>query len=233
MKPKFRRAAIALTIAAGAAVLAQEISLAWSPKQGDALTYALKMEFSLFGDIAIYTSKVTEKVVEAAPDKFVIETTQTDYKVTVFGEEGTVNDKDMPKAQTVFSLSGDVLELRGDLVNDAAYRMANLTAIRRPEKAVKVGDTWVREIKGDLKTGVLGAKANYKVEAEEKVKEVDALVTSFEYLEVEGADPARSNGKVWFAKQGGRVLKVEATWTSAPIPGAPAPVNGSYLLELQ
>lgn len=215
-----------------ALVLAQEASLSWVPKQGETHTYQLTLEFSLFGDTAIYTSKVHEKAVEVGDGKYTIETTQTDYKVSVFGEEGTVNDKDMPKAQTVFSNAGDVLEVKGDLVNDAVYRMANLTAIRRPDKPVKVGDTWTREVKADLKTGTLAAKAVYKVEAEEKVGERDTVVASFDYAETEGADPARSVGKVWFAKVGGYVVKVDTSWSSAPIPGAPNPITGMMKLEL-
>jgi len=224
--------ALGLTALAITLAVAQDVSLAWSPKVGDTMRYSLKMEFSLFGDVAVYSAKVTDKVIEASPERTLVETTQTDYKVTVFGEEGSVNDKDMPKSQTAFAPNGDVVEVRGDLVNDSVYRMANLMAVRRPDKAVKVGDTWTREVKSDLKTGVLAAKATYKVEGEEKVKEADAIVASFDYAESEGADPARSTGKVWFAKAGGAVLKVTSTWSSAPIPGAPSPVNGSYTLEL-
>ena len=216
-----------------ALVFAQDASLAWAPKAGETHTYALHIEFSLFGDTAVYTSKVQEKVTEASGDRYTVETSQTDYKVSVFGEEGTVNDKDMPKAQTVFASNGDVLEVRGDLVNDAVYRMANLTAIRRPDKPVKVGDTWTREAKGDLKTGALSSKVNYKVEAEEKVGERDALAVSFDYTETEGTDPARSVGKVWFEKTGGLVLKVETTWSSAPIPGSQNPITGTMKLELE
>lgn len=228
---KFRWATVGLILVGTALVMAQESALAWSGKAGDTHTYSLHMEFSLFGDTAVYTSKVTEKVVEVGDGKYAIETTQSDYKVTVFGEEGSVNDANMPKAQVVYAMNGDVVECRGDLVNDAVYRMANLTAIRRPDKPVKVGDTWTREVKGDQKTGTLAAKATYKVEAVEKVKDVDAIAVSFTYAETEGADPAQSAGKVWFDKSGA-VLKVETTWTSAPIPGAPSPTTGTYSLEL-
>jgi len=210
---------------------AQDVNLGWKPKLGDTQTFTLRMEFTLFGDVAVYTAKVHEKVIEATADKVVVDTTQSDYKVMLFGDEGTVSDKDLPKAQTVFALNGDVLEVRGDLVNDATYRMANLTAVRRPDKNVKVGDTWEREIKSDTKTGVLAAKATYKAEGEEKLNSVDALIVSFEYGETEGSDPAKSVGKLWFAKNDGRLLKSEATWSSAPVPGAPSPLNGTVVLE--
>lgn len=222
-----------MAVLMSALVIAQDVSLAWAPKAGESHTYHLALEFSLFGDTATYASKVHEKVTEVGADRYTVETTQTDYKVSVFGEEGTVNDKDMPKSQTVFSMSGDVLEIRGDLVNDAVYRMANLTAIRRPDKPVKVGDTWAREVKGDLKTGTLSAKVTYKAEAEEKVGDKDALAVSFDYTETEGADPARSVGKVWFAKDGGLMLKVDTTWSSAPIPGSQTPVTGTMKLDLE
>ncbi len=228
---KLRLAPIGLTALLVALVCAQEANLAWKPKQGETQTFTLRMEFTLFGDVAVYTAKVHERVVEATPEKITVETTQTDYKVTLFGEEGTVSDKDLPKAQTIFGPLGDVLEVRGDLVNDATYRMANLSAIRRPDKPVKVGDTWEREIKTDLKTGVLAAKATYKVDAEEKLNTVDAFVVSFEYNETEGSEPAKSVGKIWFAKNDGRLLKSDATWSSAPVPGAPAPLNGTVVLE--
>jgi hypothetical protein len=228
---RLRVAHVGLSLVLAVLAVAQEVTLAWQPKVGDVQTFNLRMEFTLFGDTAVYTAKVHEKVTEVAPDRITVETTQTEYKVTLFGEEGAVSDKDMPKASTVFSPTGDVLELKGDLVNDAAYRMANLSAVRRPDKAVKVGDTWVREVKGDTKTGALSAKATYKVEAEEKLTGVDALVCSYEYAETEGGELAQSVGKVWFAKATGLLLKSESTWSSAPVPGAPAPLNGTVTLE--
>jgi hypothetical protein len=229
---KRRWAPVGLLLMGVAMVFAQDTALGWNGKTGDSHVYGLRIVFTFFGAEAVYTSKLTERVTEATPDHYVVEMTQSDYKATADGVEGAVNDKDMPKAQVVYALNGDVLECRGDLVNASVYRMANLTAVRRPDKAVKVGDTWTREIKGDPKTGVLAAKATYKIESEEKILERDALVASFEYGETEGIEPAKSTGKVWFAKADGTVLKVEASWASAPLPGMPNAVNGSYTREL-
>lgn len=228
---KWKPLPVGVATAVAVIALGQGVNLAWKPKLGATQTYALRMEFTLFGDVAVYTARVHEKIAEVGDQKVVVETTQTDYKVTIFGDEGAINDKDMPKAQTVFDAKGNVVEVRGDLVNDAAYRMANLSAFRRPDKPVAVGDTWTATVKADAKTGVLDAKATYKVDAEERVKDVPALVISFEYAESGGIEPARSVGKLWLSKADGAILKSEATWSSAPIPGAPSPVNGTVSLE--
>lgn len=229
MKVRVGHLVAALWLATLAA--AQEVDLSWKPKVGDASTYKLRMEFTLFGDTAVYTAKVHDKVIEVNADSYTVETSQTEYKVEIFGEEGEVNDKDIPKAQTVFSLLGDVKEVRGDLTNDAAYRMANLTSIRRPGKPVKVGDSYERTVATDTKLGVPAAKGTYRVEAEERVGTEDAVVIGFEYAETEGGEPARCMGKYWLSKRDGKLLKSEATWSSAPIPGAPSPVNGTVTLE--
>lgn len=212
-------------------VLAQSGALVRKPKVGDTAKYKLEMNLSIFGDSASYTSTVTYKVTEATDEKYSVQMSQTDYKVQLFGDEGAVRDEDLEKPVFTYSPKGDVLGIKSDLMTDAVFRMAEMQAIHLPGKEVKKGDTWSVEIPENLKTGVVKSKADYKYEDDAKIGQRDALVASFTYAEQAGTTPASSIGKVWIDKTDGSALKIETTWTNAPIPGAPSPTSGSYLLE--
>lgn len=211
--------------------LAQGVTLKRTPKVGDVQHFKLKMEFAVFGDTAVYTSKLTEKVTEVSPDgNYTITASQSGYKVELFGDEGVVRDDDMPKQSITYTPTGEVVSVQGDLVNDSVYRLANLMAVRLPKEPIVKGDKWERSISKNVDTGVFDAKATYTYVDDLKVGETDAILAEFEYVEVAG-DPARSQGKVWLDKRDGSVIKLETNWTSAPVPGAPTPLTGSVVLE--
>lgn len=212
-------------------VAAQTVTLKRTPKVDETLKFKLRMEFGIFGDTAVYTSKLTEKITEVKPDgSYTVATTQSEYKVELFGDEGVVRDEDMPKQSITYTPDGDVVTVQGDLVNDSVYRIANLMAVRLPKEPVKKGDKWERTVAKNVDTGVFDAKATYTYTADEKVGDIDTVLAEFEYSEVAG-DPARSQGKVWLDKRDGTVVKLETNWSSAPIPGAPTPLTGSVILE--
>ena len=211
--------------------VAQGVTLKRSPKVGDVQQYKLRMEFGIFGDTAVYTSKLKETITEVKPDgSYTVASTQSEYKVELFGDQGVVRDEDMPKQSITYLPNGDVVSVQGDLVNDSVYRLANLMAIRLPTAEVKKGDKWERVVAKNVDTGVFEAKATYTYADDEKVGDADTIRAEFEYVEVAG-DPARSQGKVWLDKRDGTVVKLETNWTSAPIPGAPAPLTGAVIME--
>ncbi|MEQ1823272.1 MAG: hypothetical protein ABL949_12225 [Fimbriimonadaceae bacterium] len=215
-----------------ALVAAQGVPLVRKAKVGDSATYDLKMDLVLFGDVAVYTSKMTEKVVEVTPDGTIsIEKSQTDYKAQLFGDEATVLDQDMPKPVYSWDSKGVLVGIKSELQKAEVYRMAEFEAVRLPAKAVSVGDTYSVEVAANAKFGTHKAKADYKIEAQEKVGNYDTFVASFTYAEQIPDDPASSTGKVWINKEDGSVVKLEAAWTNVPIPGAPAQTTGNIKLE--
>jgi len=217
-----------------ALAVAQAPALKRTPKVGDTATYKLTMVFTLFGDDATYTSALTEKVTEVLPSgAYRVERTQADYKVSVSGEEGKLQTEKIPKQSVVYSPTGEVVEIKGDLVNDSVYRMANLGAIRLSGEAPIVGATWTRELKENSKLGVHGAKAVYKIDSEEKIGEVPCWVVSFDYLEADDTTPAHAVGKVWLNKTDATMMKLVSEWTDAPIPGAPQPLPAKVTYERQ
>lgn len=211
--------------------LAQGVTLKRAPQAGEELKYKLRMEFGIFGDTAVYTSVLTEKVTEVKPDgSYTIEASQSDYKVELFGDQGVVRDEDLPKQNITFTPWGDVVTVKGGLVNESVYRLANLQAVRLPKVAIAKGDKWEAAIPKNVDTGVFEAKATYTYEDDEKIGDFETIRAEFEYSEVAG-DPARSQGKVWLNKRDGTVVKLETNWTAAPIPGAPTPLTGAVILE--
>ncbi len=211
---------------------AQAPALKRAPKVGDTATYKLTMVFTLFADEATYTAKLTEKVADVQPaGTYTVERTQTEYKVLVAGEEGKIQTEKIPKQSVTYTSLGDVVEIKGDLVTDSAYRIANLSAIRLSGEAPAMGATWTRDLKEDQKSGVRAAKALYKIDGEEKIGETDCWVASFDYLEADSNAPARSVGHVWLKKTDSTMMKLVSEWTNAPIPGAPQPLPAKVLFE--
>lgn len=213
------------------------IALAQSPlvrtaKVGDIATFSLKMTLTVFGDEAIYTSTVQEKVVEvSAEGNISIEKSQTNYKATLFGEEAIVANEDIPKPVYTSKPNGAIVGIKSELQKADVYRMAEFEAVRLPAKAVAVGDTYSVEIAANTKLGTHKAKADYKIEASEMVANYDTFVATFTYAEQIPDNPASSAGKVWINKADGSVVKLEATWTNAPIPEAPGQTSGTVKLE--
>ncbi len=213
-------------------VVAQGTPLVRKPSANEAIKYSLEMNMILFGEPATYSSTLTETVTEVKTDgSYSVEKSQSDYKVEVFGEEGSVADSDMPKPVYTFSPTGEVISIKSELQTADVYRMAQMEAIHLPNKEVKKDDTWSYEVAEDLKLGVVKAKADYKVTGEEKVGAHDTWVVSINYAELGGTDPVTLSGTVWLSKKDASVVKLETTWNNAPIPGSSSPVGGSTKLE--
>lgn len=215
-----------------ALAIGQGTPLQRKAKVGDVIKYKLEMNLLLFGDTANYTALLTEKVTEVAENgNYSVERSQSDYKVEMFGEQGTLADEDTVKTVTTYSPTGAFVSIKSDLLNSNVYRMAEMEAIHLPGKEVKKDDTWSFDVPADEKRGVIKAKAEYKVLDEEKVGNHDCWKISINYTELEGAPAATVTGDCWIAKADGSLVKVETAWNNAPIPGSQSPVSGSYKLE--
>jgi hypothetical protein len=198
-------------------------------KVGDTMRYRLKAEIELAGEQAVFSALVTERVVRVDPGgDYVVESIQADGKVGFAGQEFEAPPS--PPSSTTYRLTGEVVQIRGEMNDENAYRIANLSLVRTPGKSVGVGDTWSHKVAADAKTGGVPIEANYRIEGEEKIGQWDTLKIKMSVRETEGSEPASNEALVWMSKTDGSMVKLESKWTNAPIPGAPGPVNGQITL---
>ena len=214
--------AIALTSAFAAA---QEYTIKRQPKVGDSIRYQLKAELDLGTLQAVMTGISTEKVTKVeANGSFEIESTSTEGKVEIEG--GTQPVKQPGPMLSTYGAMGELVSLKGQQIDSSVYRMANLNAFRAPDKAIKVGDSWTRELAADPKTGVVPAKATFTLEAAETIGEIAVLKFKYAYTEVLGAPGgATAEGFMWIDPKDGSLVKSELTIKNAPFPQSPVPIN--------
>ena len=228
----YKKVGFGLMIAAlsmAAIAIDDAISLKRAAKAGDVAKYRLKADVELQGMEANFTTLITEKVSKVESNgNYVLESTQSDGKVSFSGQE-----MDVPGSVQTFTYkpNGEVVEIKAENVDASVYRTAILTSFIFADKAVKVGDDWTFEIKKDEKTGTVPAKQTYKVEAEEKVGDVDTFKVKFSTKETEGGDSAAScEGTAWISKKDSTLVKSEGVWKNVPFPGAPGPINAKYTM---
>lgn len=213
---------------------AQGVALVRKPVKDAAIVYNLEMNMMLFGETATYTSVLTEKVTGVdEKGNYSVELSQSNYRVEVFGEEGSVQDSDMPKPIYTYTPTGEVVAIKSDLQTPDVYRMAEMEAIHLPNKEVKKDDTWTFEVAGDAEKGTVKAKADYKVLDSETLSGTECWVVQVDYAEQVGTNPATLTGKIWLSKADASVLKLETAFNNAPVPGSGSAVGGSKKLELK
>jgi hypothetical protein len=84
-----------------------------------------------------------------------------------------------------------------------------------------VGDDWSVDLAVDAKSRPVAIKAEYKVEAQEKVGSFDTFKVKTVVKETTGAEPASADGFIWVNIADGSMVKYEATWNNPPFAGLP------------
>lgn len=221
-----------LTVAALAALsLAQSVSLKRVAKEGDVAKYKMRAEVDIQGMSATVSLNMNEKILKIADNgDITTESSQTDLKVKLGDQDVDAPQNDAPQV-TVSKATGEVVELKGDMVDGTAYRMAAMSSFYMPGKDVAVGDSWETKIAKNDKLGIVAATAKYKIEKTEKVGDFDAVQITFEYKETEGNEPASASGKIWISTKDGSMVKLDGEWKNAPFPGAPMPINAKVVIE--
>lgn len=229
---KFKKTGFGIFVAAlsVAALAVQDgISLKRTAKVGDSAKYRLKADVDVQGTEVQFTALVSEKISKVESNgNYVIESTQSEGKATFGGQ-----DMDAPTtSQTMtYKSTGELLELKAEDTSPQVYRTAILTTFVVTDKPVKVGDTWNVELKKDDKTGAVPVKGSYKVEAEEKVGEVECFKVKYTTKENEGGDAAATvEATSWINKKDGSLVKSEGNWKNVQFPGVPMPINAKFTL---
>lgn len=221
---------IAAVAALSVVALAQGINLKRTAKVGDTAKYRLRADVDIAGTTASFTAVLTEKILKVEDNgNFIVESAQSDGKVS-FGDQEMAAPAQSPSV-TVYKPTGEVVEIRGEMADSSAYRVANLGLFRFPDKELKVGEGWTHELAADSKTGTVPVKADYKIVAQEKVGDADTVKINFTVKETEGAEGATSTGHIWIDAKTGAMVKQEAEWKNAPFPGAPGPINAKVVIS--
>jgi hypothetical protein len=195
---------------------AQEVTIKRVLKVGEATRYRVSVELTIGEAKASVSGLTTLKAVKVNADgSYEIESTHSEGKAEM---EGAVYPQQEPPMTTSHNAYGDIVSLKGEKVDSSVYRMHNISAFRTPDKAVNVGESWVRELPANPKTGAVAAKATYRFEATETVGGVKALKLKYTYAESGPAVPATAEGYMWINPDDASVLKSEITITNAPLP---------------
>jgi hypothetical protein len=213
---------------------AQEYTLAHKPKVNDTLTFLMVIDLEFVGKTkATMTGKSIEKVLKVEEDgTYTVEVSNKDTVIDTDGEALPGRAEEPPVMKT-FKANGDVVQLKGTRIGSSEYRLSNMNAFRLPDKAVKVGDSWTRDIPADTKTGMVPAKATYTIEALDKVGEIDALKVKYTYAEGSGQIPASATGYMWINPADATLLKSDLTLTNVPSSQAGVLINAKVNVTRQ
>jgi hypothetical protein len=127
--------------------------------------------------------------------------------------------------------NGDIVSLNGDKIDATSYRLDALYAFHAPDAPVKTGDRWTYDSKADPKTGAVAGHAEFELVGIDKIVNWDAAKIRWTYKELEGTEPASSEGTVWIDIKDGAVVKCDGKLKNAPLRDAPRPVDFTFLVE--
>ncbi|MFY9235379.1 MAG: hypothetical protein WAO58_13080 [Fimbriimonadaceae bacterium] len=210
------------------------VTLAWKPAVGSVSKYRLTSTSNMQGMSAEFGATMTMKVESVTGDK--VKTSATTSEMTL-----KVGDQDMSAMMasmvstvtTVVSLSGEVLErtlTAGQSEFDSPKLESAFTMIF-PSKPVKVGDTWVREVKAGSKTGFSASKSVFTYLGTEKIADkYNTHKIKFEFKELDGSTPMTGSGTVWIQAEDGALMKQEFSLKNAEVsPGMVADMTGKMI----
>jgi hypothetical protein len=218
-------AALSLT----AMALQDGIVLKRTAKVGDVEKFRIKAEMDFKGTPITYTGLITEKVVKVGADgEYTIESLNSEGKVAMSGTELDASSQGPGASTSTFKANGEIVSISTEQTDPNLYRMANLQSLQFPTTPVKVGSTWEIAIaKSDR--GAVEAKGTYKIEAQEKVGEFDCYRIHGTMKEA-AKDGAGVDATYWVDVKTASLVKLQGSWTKAPFPGSPEPLDAKVTL---
>jgi hypothetical protein len=205
-------------VAIAALAIAQGDALKKTAKVGDVVKYHSESTFSYQGQDGTVTLDLTDKVTAVDADGTLTVTKGTDnMKVNVGGQDVQVPES--PKMTVKYAPNGEPIDVTGDDQSGSGHREETLSMIHLPDKAMVVGDTW--DFKKTNDHGFIPIKGTYKVEAAEKVGDVDTLKVKATLEETEGDAPVKSDGYLWIDVKTGWTVKSDLQVTNFPTPVGP------------
>ncbi len=214
--------AIGLAVLAAAlttAAFAQDsYSFKRTNKVGDSAKFKISVDFDMSGMSATYSAAIAEKVVKASDGSYTVESSQSNAKISLSGQEQALPDSDKPSKST-YTTNGLITLIEGDEAGPGSYRLSYMQSLIAPDSPKKVGEKWEADLPANKKTGAVAGKATYEVVGTEKIGAWDTVKVKWTYKETEGTSPATAEGTVWLSVTDFNTVKVDGKYLNAPLPG--------------
>jgi hypothetical protein len=226
-------ALVGLTLASGFTVRQDEAyEIKRVPKAETIVRYTIEAKSAVQGQEVIFKATNTERVTSVEEkDNYSIESVQSGVEVQFAGQK-IPTDQSMT-VTTTFDAKGDVVEIKGDNVDTANYRMASAVALHFPSDKVKAGEGWERKIEANDKKGIVEATASYKLTGTEKIDDWDTLKIDVTYRETKGEKPISCSATIWIDTKDGSLVKANFTVENAPLGLSPEPVSMTATITRQ
>lgn len=187
-----------------------EVKLVWQPKAGATAKYTMDVDAE--GDFGQGPMKIKvtmnlANTVKSVSDKeIVVEGKTSNMKVTLDGNELPSPDSNETSTNT-YSPNGELISTKSTSGQENR-RLEQMNSFLYPSNAVKVGDTWTRDIKGE-KGGGVPATAKYTFQGAEKVGKWDCYKVDYTYSETKGDMPTSAKGTAWLDATTGDLVKMD------------------------
>ena len=221
-------AAFAVLVSAGA--YAQDVTLKLAPTAGTTAKYKIKGEMNFNGENVTLTMTQISKIKSIAENGDVsVEQSTEDGKAEI----PSMGAMDIPGSTMTIIMDkfGAVKETKGEQAGDSENRMQNMQSFVFPDKAIKMGEGWSVDIKGDSKKGTVDTKLTYTVLATEKVDKWDCVKVKFEAKETKGDTPQSASGTYWIDAKDGSLVKADYTFKDFQFAQAPTTLSGKMTIN--
>ncbi len=214
----------------------EEYTLKLQVKEGDVFKYRFTMEITFGDQSAVFTMNLTNKVIKVESNGDIVFEGSSSDGMVKFGEQ-EMPVPASPPTRTTFKPNGTPTKVEGGRNPESEMRMARLNSLLFPDKAVKIGDKWNGELKGEGNLPTL--KAEYELVAKEKVGDIEALKIKFNIQEVAAQSgesstmntPTTMSGFIWIDPKTGMLVRMNGSVKGMPAEGAPMPLDGTLTME--
>ncbi len=177
--------------------------LAWNPKVGATLEYAIQADSKDSTGMTVnFKADQVVKCTKVEGGKITQETRMKNIKIVVNGQDlGDLGDNGDQAVTTVFASNGELLEA-GD---DGNPRLIQTLVFLYPTEEAKLGLTWTREFKG--KDAVPASKTTFTYAGLEDVSGTKCHKVKVEFKELSGDAPMSVKCTAWLATDTGDMVK--------------------------
>jgi hypothetical protein len=224
-----------LIASAWASVQDRTYSLVWQPKQGQAFKYVLSMDMSADGNQVLFGSELSVKITSVEKNgDYTVESIYSSPTITVDGKTQAASDDAVNKPEIEkFNAKGERIDAGKDKDEDTdpfGKALGDIMDFNAPEKPVKIGEKWTREMPGNEKSKTRPAKAEYKLAGIDKVGTSETLRVTYTYAETEGGKPVKAEGEFYVDGADGSVVKMNATIDNLRFDDGEGPTSASVKL---
>jgi hypothetical protein len=200
-------------LAAVAFAAQDSVKVEWKPEVGKISKYHIQVAANIDAggqkmDMS-FGMNHAEKVLKIDAGKITTETTADGFSLMVNGEDMTQMMGDQKfTVTTTYNANGEPLETKSDAPPEARQeRIENAFSFYYPNKDVKVGESWVRKIKGDAAKNTVDAEATYTLQGIETVGDSKQLKIGFVFKETSGETPMSATGTLYLMPTDGYLVK--------------------------